>query len=410
MMANDSEVTRLARTAKCVIVFVLAIFGVILLTYLAMRFLIGPSLSTSGLPEPDWESQRTASESEAADRTPRWHRDSQAIVVNVGDRIIRMGMAADKLEEIGRRAGDRAHYSPSVSLDGRVVYQGSYYNNRERRLERHVEVSATDGLARSLAESTLNSSWGPIYPVWSPNGERLAFVTVSPGGSRSQRHVISMAADGSDINDFSVGGYGSFGDDHLNRIAWSNNSERIAYLTKHSDRNVRYHTARWDGSEDTRWDGTATSTPVFNSSLPAWSRTDDRLYFAKWKQIGSQRQYALYSIDVDGTDERLLADLGDINVDEVKLSPDGSVLLLGGSHLVNVDGTGLKSFQEDYGLPTGYASWSPDGSRIAVYSQIGALALYTMAPDGPDARALLRRSADGSLEPGRGQSIPNTRR
>ena len=79
------------------------------------------------------------------------------------------------------------------------------------------------------------------------------------------------------------------------------------------------------------------------------------------------------------------------------MSPDGSSVLLDGAHVVNVDGTGFISFS-DYGVRPGSASWSPDGSRIAVYIPFDRL--VTLAPDGSDVRVLLRQGIDGRVELG----------
>ncbi len=50
-------------------------------------------------------------------------------------------------------------------------------------------------------------------------------------------------------------------------------------------------------------------------------------------------------------------------------------------------------------VPGAYASWSPDGSRIAVlgkYDDGGYLAI--VAPDGSDFRVLVRADEDGDLK------------
>ncbi len=128
----------------------------------------------------------------------------------------------------------------------------------------------------------------------------------------------------------------------------------------------------------------------------------------------------LNSVRSDGSDERELVNLTDfreadqLSVREISLSPDGSSLLLDGRHVVNVDGTGFISLG-NYGLGPGYASWSPDGSRITVYYNPKvdgrliwrSIALVTLAPDGSDVRVLLRYGKDG-LELGYG-GPPNPR-
>ena len=49
-----------------------------------------------------------------------------------------------------------------------------------------------------------------------------------------------------------------------------------------------------------------------------------------------------------------------------------------------------------------WTSWSPTGERIAAYNDDpdAAIVLYTMSPDGSDAKILIRRNADGDLIPG----------
>ena len=119
-----------------------------------------------------------------------------------------------------------------------------------------------------------------------------------------------------------------------------------------------------------------------------------------------------------------LEPVGRPNIWNVEWSLDESQLLLSGGPLlkiVNSDGTGLRQLAY---LPFGagglHASWSRDGSKIAVYAPIQRsdvawgldAVLFTMKPDGSDRRILARFDRfeiDGSIDqivPGHGSPFP----
>ena len=120
----------------------------------------------------------------------------------------------------------------------------------------------------------------------------------------------------------------------------------------------------------------------------------------------------------------MIADFGKqpITFDDVQVSPDGGRLLLiarenRAIYTVSTDGTELTtvvSWPEQTYEPTQYgasgplwyerrlfASWSPDGSRIAILDEFPDRqhVLLTAKPDGTDLKVLVTRY-EGNLEPG----------
>ena len=107
-------------------------------------------------------------------------------------------------------------------------------------------------------------------------------------------------------------------------------------------------------------------------------------------------------------------------MERLKLSPDGSQLLftthrspkdnvrrLSGDELyvMTADGSEAKKVFEPL-RGTIYASWSPDGSRIAVNYLENRGNVFTISPDGADARMLIKPNIDGLLVPGLGEPLP----
>lgn len=406
---------------------VFATFGlvfVVVLGYVVFLnlFLFGFGTRKS-FPEPSLDVN--CNEFQYADRTPRWSADGQVIVVNPGERLLGVNLNGGEPFVIRGNTGER-QYSPSLSRDGRVAYQIGFENRVSDTYERHTAIADLSGSEVEFVAQERHCS--SIYPVWSPDGKRLAFIT-EPISSREGRWLSIVDAVGPTARHSIPPGFQKFS----NKPVWSNNGKHIAFLESDGagnrfpdDSRIRISTISRDGT-DVRvlaetWVASReppgrnalrrkiVSVPARTLvpslapllSLPAWSKDDDGLYFVMGEQLpDGSWESSLYSVGSDGANERMIASLGDFMVSEVKLSPDGSMLLLDGSHVVNVDGTGLRGFQSDYGSPPGYASWSPDGSRIAVLRDtrflepktatwVDGWELYTIAPDDSGFRTLFR--------------------
>ena len=316
------------------------------------------------LPEPSLNVN--SNEFRYADRTPRWSADGQVIVVNPEKQLLGVNLNGGEPFDIRGKTG-KNQYSPSLSPDGRVAYQIGFDNGVSDTYERHTAIADLSGSKLEVFPQERQRS--PIYPVWSPDGKRLAFITEpisSPGG----RWLTIVDPAGPTARHSIPPGFQKFS----NKPVWSNNGKHIAFLESDEtgnrfpdDSRIRISTISMDGT-DVRvlaetWvasreppgrdalRGKFVSVPARTLvpslapllSLPAWSPDDNDLYFVMGEQLpDGSWESSLYSVGSDGANERMIASLGDFMVSEVKLSPDGSMLLLDGSHVVNVDGTSLR--------------------------------------------------------------------
>ena len=74
--------------------------------------------------------------------------------------------------------------NPKISFEGRIVFQSNMDGDNE------IFLLTEDGLTRLT-----DNDWQDEYPVWSPDGARIAF-TANPGGNYD---IQIMNADGSGI-------------------------------------------------------------------------------------------------------------------------------------------------------------------------------------------------------------------
>lgn len=265
------------------------------------------------------------------------------------------------------------------------------------------------GVERLTGRSEEPSEFNSGFPVWSPDGSRIAFV--SNRDEQDGLEIYTMAADGSDIQRLT---------DHpgLDRgPVWSPDGSQIAF-TSNRDSTLSIYVMNADGSDvrqitDLNGNDQAVSwapdgsTIVFQSNRngnlelwsasletgaltqltaqinadiqPDWSPNGDVIAFALdltgVEEEGSEvlvEQRAIYLINPDGTGMTPLVDIANWIISIPRWSPDGQYIAFrsvigesSGVYVVNVDDpTDITTFRENDDN-NNWITWSPDSTALA---------------------------------------------
>ncbi len=303
---------------------------------------------------------------------------------------------------------------PSLSPDGsRIAY--SVTHRGQEKLPFYIVSSKLNGSDwRRLPKEphTLND----VSPAWSPDGQRIAFTRTWRGYTGPKGIYTMDVENGFDlirVFRFSSGTEGDAATDvHHSGTMWSPDGGTLAFVVVSHESDIGPRDILYTvGSDRSGLTRVFTTEPGYRRKIrvdsiggpPAWSPDGQRLAFIRYIPKPPVEGYigvsvTLNTINADGTGVRTVVELdGDSRVDSLSWSRNRNEILFtsgGGVFVADPDGSDYRQI----GVGA-YASWSPDGSRIAVIDvESSNEYLFTMTPDGSDVRVLVRREADGDLK------------
>ena len=354
-------------------------------------------------------------------------------------------------------SGDTGHYGPAWGRiegqdvlvfrwgEGRGAYGGSLYTVREDGTSLEL-LSPTVGDFGWVGEGNELAIAFDTSPATSPDGTRVAYVTLRHGGGLFD--IVTTTLDGEELRLLTPG-------PRSGRVpAWSPDGTRIAFLDGYrlrtmaadgSDprviawgievvlvppawspdgtrlavrgRDGALHIAGADGPDVTQVAEGVGNRPLW-SARPAWEPDGRHIAFVRDQGEGGD---VLFVLEVDGGTPEALAewvfgpplwssDGTEVFVGYTELRPDSETFYTPGLHAIAVSGEHAVRRTTELGTNAirGMA-WSLDGARLAVLMKPFSIAddlvldeyadvvLYTVAPDGSDLRVLVRVGHDGEL-------------
>ena len=196
-------------------------------------------------------------------------------------------------------------------------------------------------------------------PDWSPDGQKIAFVSRRGGNP----DIYTMTANGEQLTNLTKS----------KRVemmpAWSPDGAQIAFEQETADGRYEIHVMDKDGKNQVK-----VADIPFANGFPTWSPQGDKIAFVNLPEKGVETT-RIYTIDVNGQNQRLLFEDRDGFIGKIRWSPDGTQIIFGDSHhrtqhrsgprigLLDFKTREVRTIEVSVSSPRDVA-WSPNGQEI----------------------------------------------
>lgn len=316
--------------------------------------------------------------------------------------------------------------SASNSSDNQIAYKSCNSGNGC-----NIKIVSVEGSSEIDLTTPITAVSGLVFGKfsWSPDGSRIAFVTVKTEGGTGEVALNVINSDGTEYTQLfnflsAIDSYGSL-TSPINNFHWSPDGTQIAFGAPHLEGTTIYgdvydiYVTNTNGSVTT----SLANVQGNNNGSVSWSPNGQYLAFWSWNnndQIGG-----FYVMKPDGSEIKRLPDNAPAQAAPV-WSADSSQIIypcgdtaaapLGiclsdpqGSSSINLLGSGTADIQvAPYGGLLVWATWTPDGKQILFWGSDNNAnqALFSIKPDGSELSRIEVDNAQGfSISPDGSQIV-----
>ena len=356
----------------------------------------------------------------------RWGAKGDVIVFTYQSRVVILETATGRLRTVADEPWSNASFHVDILPQGEKLVattcgfgeesseEAEDYGGAIRRGHDNYEIATIDLHGR--VERLTTTDKFEHFPVWSPDGQRIAYVSKEQGIYRGTWGIFTMAADGSDVRKVTSGPDGPFFSPYvigLGPPTWSPDGRTLTYVTRPLSGPMALrilYAETVDGGEVWR---SRTLAEDLGIGPVSWSPDGQQLVFGR----SSLEESGLYVSSPDGSEMRLLFEgpegtRSNRPAFRVSWSPDGEEILFAvgyefpgptqrpdrldsfGSeavtdvtlHAIRPDGSGLREIALGSPIAVWEVAWSPDGAEIAVLGMSDKELFLVTLPRGASSR------------------------